>query len=266
MLRNRNKGLRAALTAIAMVAVMVVAACEGENLFSVPGGPGGGNANDPTAPEVTITSPRGDSLSAKPLGDSVYVAARVKDNVAVASLRFYGIAVRGDPELGTDVVVQRYAEKTVTLPAGVRDTTIMRYLLATPDSTKETGLIVVEATDDVGNVRADTVSLVLGGPDVQILDVEDGQSIQAGLNLSLRVRAQDPQGITQVRIDIGGAFSRTLTRSFPAPDGFGGRRHGRHGAGRHHGDDHAGGGRPQRAGRLRTGRPHHADRDLLHRG
>ena len=216
MLRNRNIGLRAALTAAAMVGVMVVAACEGENLFSVAGGPGG-NANDPQAPDVTITSPRGDSLSAKPLGDSVFVAARVKDNVGVASVRFYGIALRGDPALGTDVVVQRYAEKTVTLPNGVRDTTLMRYLQPTPDSTKETGLIVVEATDDVGNVTADTVSLVLGGPDVRILDIVDGQSIQAGLNLSLRVLTQDPNGITQVRIDLGGAFTRTLTRTFTAP-------------------------------------------------
>ena len=210
-------GLRVALTAAAMVGVMVVAACEGENLFTGPGGPGTTNANDPDAPEVTITAPRGDSLSAKPLGDSVYVAARVQDNVGVASLRLYGISLRGDPDLGTDVVVPRYVEKIVTLPTGTRDTTVMRYLQPTADSTKETGLIVVEATDGVGNISADTVALVLGGPDVQILDVIDGQSIQAGLNLSLRVLAQDPQGITQVRIDIGGAFSRSLTRSFPAP-------------------------------------------------
>lgn len=212
---NSNTRVRVALTAAAVAGVMMVAACEGENLFSVGGGAPGTNANDPEAPQVTITSPRGDSLSARPLGDSVLVEARVEDNVGVASLRLYGISVRGDVSLGTDEVIQRYAEKTVALPEGTRDTTITRFLQATADSTKETGMIVVEATDGVGNVSADTVALVLGGPDVQILDIEDGQSIQSGLNLSLRVRGKDPQGITQIRISIDGAFTNTLTRSFP---------------------------------------------------
>ncbi len=216
MPRNRFLGARLAVTAAAMVGILVVAACEGENLFSVPGGAG---TSDARAPEVTITAPRGDSLSAKPLGDSVFVSARVKDNVGVSSVRLYGIAERGNESLGTDTVVDRFAEKEIILGPGVRDTTLTRYLLPVPDSIKETALIVVEATDSVGNVSADTVNLILGGPDVTLLDVVEGQSVQAGLNLATRVVARDPLGIIAIQVDLHGAYEATVKKSIsPAAD------------------------------------------------
>jgi hypothetical protein len=157
---------------------------------------------DRKAPTAKILLPRGDSLSAKPLGDSVLVTARLADNFGVRSVRLRGIAHRGNRDLGTDTVVTRFVERAITFSAGVKDTTISRYLRATPDSTKETAQIVVIAADSAGNQATDTVNLVLGGPDVEILDIVDGQSIQAGLALTARVRAQDPLGITQVRIEI----------------------------------------------------------------
>jgi hypothetical protein len=216
MPRNRMMGTRSAITAAAMLGVMVVAACQGENLFSVPGGPGG-SGNDHEAPRVTITSPRADSLSAKPLGDSIFVQVDLRDNVGVASVRLFGVSLRGDASLGTDQVVPRFIEKTVTLPAATRDTIIERYLQAAPDTVKETAYIVAEATDAGGNVSTDTVAVVLGGPDVQLLDLEDGQSIQAGLNLSLRARAQDPLGLLLMRVELRGAFEKTVTKSFATP-------------------------------------------------
>ncbi len=207
---RRMNALRLFATVAAMGGVLTVAACDGENLFSVPRGSGGTSDQDSEAPVVQINSPRGDSVSAKPIGDSVFVSAHLTDDVGVRSVRFYGIAQRGDKSLGTDVVVERFAEKVVTLDSLVQDTTLTRYILATPDSVKETAKIIVEAVDTAGNIAADTVDLILGGPDVALLDVTDGQSIQAGLNMSVRVRAKDPLGIIQVRLEITGAFQRSL--------------------------------------------------------
>ena len=210
--RNGSFGLRLLVTTAAMAGVFFVAACDGENLFSVTGGPTVGSTDDDTqAPTVEITIPRGDSLSAKPIGDSVFVSARVTDDVAVRSVRFFGVAQRGDVDLGTDEVVQRFFEKTITLP-DVADTILTRYLLPTVDDVRETVQIVVEATDTAGNISTDTVDLILGGPDVELLDLEDGQTIQAGLNLSARVLAQDPLGIIQISLEITGAFQVSIVK------------------------------------------------------
>ncbi|HIF20816.1 MAG TPA: hypothetical protein EYQ27_02665, partial [Gemmatimonadetes bacterium] len=203
MRRKGSFGLRLLAVTAAMAGVLMVAACDGENLFSIDGGLV--TDADSVPPTVTITSPRGDSLSAKPIGDSVFVSAQITDDVAVRSVRFYGVAFRGDVDLGTDEVVERFEEKTVTL-ADVADTTLTRYLIATADSVRETVQILVEATDTAGNISTDTVALILGGPDVRLFDLEEGQTVQAGLNLSARMIALDPLGIIQVRVDVTGAF------------------------------------------------------------
>ncbi len=203
--------LRLLVTAGAMSGVLVVAACDGENIFSAPRVTVETEEDaDVEAPTVAINSPRGDSLSAKPLGDSVFVSVQVSDDVGVQSVRFFGIAQRGDIDLGTDEVVQRFEEKVITFDPVVTDTTLTRYILATPDSVKETAQIIVEASDSVGNISADTVDLILGGPDVLLLDIVEGESIQAGLNLSARVLAKDPLGIIQVRLDVTGAFEASV--------------------------------------------------------
>ncbi len=140
---NERTGMRLLITAAAMGSVLLVAACDGQNLFSVPGVPGAQAGEDTEAPVVVIGTPRGDSTSAKPIGDSVFVSAHLTDDVGVLTVRFVGIAKRGDPNLGTDEIVQRFEEKSITLPAGVEDTTLTRYLLPTADSVKETARIVV---------------------------------------------------------------------------------------------------------------------------
>ncbi|HKJ02592.1 MAG TPA: hypothetical protein VJ997_09060, partial [Longimicrobiales bacterium] len=124
-------GTRLLLTAAAMCGVLTVGACEGENLFSVPQGTGGSSSGsaDAEPPVVSITVPRGDSLSAKPVGDSVFVTAHATDNAGLRTIRMYGVARRGVDTLGTDTVVQRFRDKTITVAAGVKDTTVYRYLL-----------------------------------------------------------------------------------------------------------------------------------------
>ena len=69
----------------AIVGVLLLAACDGPNQFATPI-PGTGPGGDTRAPTVEIQQPRGDSLSAKPLGDSVLVRVDVADNTGVDSV------------------------------------------------------------------------------------------------------------------------------------------------------------------------------------
>ncbi len=210
--------VRAARFTAVLAGVLLLAACDGPNQFATPI-PGTGPGGDTKPPKVDIQLPRGDSLSAKPLGDSVLVRVRVTDNVGVDSVVFFGIANRGDKTLGTDTVVTRFTRKKVALPANTRDTTITRYLIPLPSKVKELSKIIVLAFDNEGNVAADTSSLVLGGPDVILQNIQAGQSIQAGLGLSLRVVARDPQGIIQIQINFAGAFTRSVVKTItPAAD------------------------------------------------
>ncbi|HSG09809.1 MAG TPA: hypothetical protein VLA36_15715 [Longimicrobiales bacterium] len=214
-------GTRLFVTAAAMGGVLAIAACEGENLFSVPGGAGGVGGADSEAPVVSITVPRGDSLSAKPVGDSVFVTAHVTDDVGIRSIRMYGVARRGVDTLGTSTVVQRFEEKSITVGAGIKDTTVYRYLLATSDTTKETAIIIVEAMDTLGNMAADSVDLILGGPDVVLVNVQNGLAITAGGQLNVGVQARDPLGITVVTLKLSGAYSAAVEwRPSPAVDSF----------------------------------------------
>jgi hypothetical protein len=193
---------------------MVLAACDGENLFtspSLPGGSGGGLGGG--APSVQIEAPVGDSTSAKPIGDSVLVTARIRDNTGIKTVQFDGFAFRGDESLGTNEVVARYETKVVDLLAPVGDTVLSRFLVATADSTRETAHLIVTATDTLGNAASDTVSILIGGPDVQLLNLEGGETIQSGRTLSLRVMARDPGGVRSVEVILGGVVSQTVSEA-----------------------------------------------------
>jgi hypothetical protein len=185
--------------------LLLAAGCDGENRFRTPIGTTG------DAPRVEIEVPTGGSRAAKPVGDSVRVQVRVRDDQGVTNVSFEGVALRGNAGLGTDELVPRYQPREVEL-AAVRDTVLTRFLQPTDDDTQETAAIIVTAVDEEGNTSADTVSLVIGGPDVQLLNLVNDQPVQAGLSLNLAVVARDPQGVTQVRIALSGAFADTIVR------------------------------------------------------
>ena len=106
---DNHSSVSARLTAM-LAGVLFLAACDGPNQFATPlPGSGTGPGGDTRPPEVDIQLPRGDSLSAKPLGDSVLVRVQVSDNIGVDSVAFFGIAERGDELLGTETVIARFA-------------------------------------------------------------------------------------------------------------------------------------------------------------
>ncbi len=116
-IRNRRRLLPLCTGLVALAALW---SCDGQNIFS-PGGFG----TDGMAPVIEIQSPR--APAARPVGDSVLIAAHAYDDVGVDSILFTGISYRGDAGLGTDTIVVRYVSKMVRFGASVPDTTVSRY-------------------------------------------------------------------------------------------------------------------------------------------
>jgi hypothetical protein len=127
------------------------------------------------------------------------------------------VSFRGDVDLGTDTTVLRYSSKMIRLAGSPQDTTVSRYLSATPDTTREASVLYAIAYDSNGNISADTVSLTIGGPRVQFLTLEDDQQVQAGLGLNLQVEAADPEGILDLVINIDGVFDAEIEFPFNPP-------------------------------------------------
>lgn len=206
--------LRLKSALVGMAALAVLWSCDGENLFS-PSGTIVGDEGVGAPPQVEIEEP--EEPAARPVGDSVLIRARASDDAGVDSVLFGGVAFRGDSDLGTDTIVSRYFSKMVRFDAPSRDTTVSRYLNAHPDDTRETAVLFAIAYDSQGNLSADSVQVILGGPSVRFLTIQDDQQVQAGLSLNLQVEATDPEGILDLVIEVSGAFSNSIVIPFNPP-------------------------------------------------
>ena len=169
---------------------------------------------DSAAPTVEILRPTGPLASggdttAVGTGAPVRVEVRVQDESGIKEVRFIGIALRGDPELGTDTSVTRFAERVVTFPRPGTDTfptdTVIRRDLPQLGDSTEAVVIIVEATDLFNNVTTDTVPVIVGGPDVQIIRPTDGGTHNQATDLTIRVAISDPAGIESASLEISGA-------------------------------------------------------------
>lgn len=160
---------------------------------------------DRTPPTVTITRPG--SQATYPIGDSIRVDVDLVDNSGVVEVEFVGLAYRGDPDLGTDEVITRYEPKQVTLASAPQDTTLRRFIVATPETASELVSIIVTARDETGNVGADTVEVSVGGPRVEILSPADGEPVQSGRSVGVQIMATDPSGISRVELTFSGVAS-----------------------------------------------------------
>jgi hypothetical protein len=192
-----------------LLAGILFAACQGDNLFVDFTGTGG-SLQDGEIPVVNIQQPSPISAAAIPLGDSVLVTADIRDDAGITRVTFEGISVRGNASLGTQSFVPRFTSKTVDFVPPVADTTISRYLVAIPDTILETTQIIVTVFDSVGNSAADTVPLILGGPEVLFTNLVGGEIIQSGLTLGLSVQARDGAGVRQIEITVTGAVTATI--------------------------------------------------------
>jgi hypothetical protein len=202
---------RAATVALASFALL--AGCDqGNNPFRPLPDPGGstGATGDTVPPIVDILIPNAETPTVA-VGSEIFVRARVRDAVRLASVTFEGYAVRGSADLGTAQRVDRFVTKTVDLLADgrvVRDTVLDRFLEATADTLAEAGVyIVVTARDTAGKVAADTFRVALGGPRVQLQDPVPVSPF-AGTQFSVRLIARDTRDLlTTVRVDGTGSFA-----------------------------------------------------------
>jgi hypothetical protein len=211
----------AALAALATV--LLLSACDSsDNPFrpTPPGGGGNEGQADVTPPTVDILLP-GTSTPTIAVGDSLFVQARVRDAAGLDSVLIEGYSVRGDPALGTAVRVNRWTPKSVDLfvPGATRavtDTTLSRFLYATPDTLPEGSVfVVVTAVDTAGLAQADTFQVAVGGPRLSVTQVNPQQEVRGGSQLTLRLQASDSRDmLNSVRVQGAGAFAFQLNFPF----------------------------------------------------
>jgi hypothetical protein len=212
-LKTRTRFLRAVCNAgLLGVALTVLGACEGENLFS--GDRPTFQTPDSALPGVTIIDPV-DGSSA-PLTGNLLVRADINDDNGIKQVRFQGVAIRGDSVTNTTVVT-RFTEVVVNFPqppslALPRDTTLARFLTPVAgDSTSENVLIIVTATDSLNNVRADTNRITVGGPRVTLRNPVSGSVLQTAGTFQITADATDPTvGLDSMKIYITGVITDSV--------------------------------------------------------
>lgn len=122
-----------------------LAACAGENLFTVP------TTGGAVGPTVEITVPQDNFAVA--VGEPVLVTVNVASTLGVTEVRFVGVSTVGAGDRFPDVIV--------ALPSP-QDTTISRTLEPNTLTTVEEVDIVVEATDLLGETATDRVTIQVG--------------------------------------------------------------------------------------------------------
>ncbi|HET7630854.1 MAG TPA: hypothetical protein VFK16_00925 [Gemmatimonadaceae bacterium] len=198
------------------------------------GGGGGGSGSsgstgpgDKQAPTVTIDTPAVGALVN--IGDSVLVAVRLHDDNALQSLALAGVKLTGSADLGTLQRTIRYTE--VTVPVGgvsfrpsLRDTTIRRYLHpAQPlDTTLDSLIVMAVVTDTAGNV--DTTSRAVNlvtGPRVTVVTPASGDSVPAGVGMTVTLHATHAQGVARLSFHAVGdstwptKLDTTISSTYP---------------------------------------------------
>ncbi len=222
----------ARLATLAVAAVALVQCGESGRFGTGPGGGGtgggtGGGGGTPGAscttgcPTVTIMQPATPAFPVG-VGDSVLVQFRATDNQGVVSIDIEGVAQRGNPAFGTDTVVARFTKRTLVIP-NRPDTTMARFLyVIKADSSTENALVIVTATDSLGNRGADTATVRLSaGPKLTISKPSAGGVSSIGKSITIQITANDPQGVRVVGWSTSGVLTRadsTIVSGSVLPD------------------------------------------------
>ena len=192
-------------------AVALVASCDTRlpTATTVGGTSPTSTSSSSTSPSIVIDSPLVGTLINS--GDSILVSVRLHDSKALRSAVISGLSEKGSVDLGTFVATPRY--RAIGIPAsgvfraGLRDTTIRRYLqpINPADTALDSLIIAVAATNEAG--VTDTVTRrvdIVAGPKVTIMSPTNGDSVPAGVGLSVAARAQSPNGVGRIDIHVKG--------------------------------------------------------------
>ncbi|MFO7894068.1 MAG: hypothetical protein R6U63_10050 [Longimicrobiales bacterium] len=156
-----------------------------------------------------------------PLGDSLQVIATIEDPAGISSVTMIGLSKRGDPSMGTDSVVERFAQKTITFPRPTEADTLPQvytvdpYILPTDNETTEPVEIFVVAEDALGNVSDTTKFMYVGGPAVEIAYPPEGFTVGVGSDFNVQVAVDDGTGVDSAQLILGGAMNGTYTLALP---------------------------------------------------
>jgi hypothetical protein len=181
-------------------------AIDGSGILSRPNPSKAFTVVDGKRPTLTFVAPvQGSRLN---VGDSLLVTARLQDNIGISRVTFWGESKRGDPALGTERTVVRYASLTApasgVFRAGLRDTTISRYLkVVAPIDTTADSLYVIGILGDAATPvpLADTarVSIRMAtGPKVKFLAPLASDSATAAAGLTVKLQATHPIGVAKL--------------------------------------------------------------------
>lgn len=169
---------------------------------------------DGQKPALTFLAPvAGAKLN---VGDSLLVTARLQDNIALQKVTFDGISVR-TPTAGIDQIITRYPQvsaPSATFRAGLRDTSVQRYLRvqAPIDTVTDTLVVTGVLTDLAGNTDTVRVKVkMVNGPTVIFLSPVLGDSATNGANLAVSLKALSTLGVTKL------GFRATGEPSWPTP-------------------------------------------------
>ncbi|MEO5814695.1 MAG: hypothetical protein ABIT20_05395 [Gemmatimonadaceae bacterium] len=183
---------------------------------------------DFTKPKLAFITPKvGGKVN---VGDSLFVTARLTDNLGVKFATFSAASPRGVPALGTADTVIRYPLITVpgngSFAPGVRDTTITRFLkVATPIDTLTDTLIVTGIIGDLaGNLDTTRIKIrVVSGPNVIYLSPVPGDSAIAGAGLTVTIQATHAIGVRSLGFRVQGdpswptKLDTTIVFALPTP-------------------------------------------------
>lgn len=189
--------------------------------------------SDAQAPTASFTQPKPAGKVA--VGDSILVTTVLHDNAGIARVVLSGFSARGNPALGTQDTVTRYtsvtAPSTGTFRAGLKDTTISRWLRAVaPVDTMQDSVRIRAVVSDASNNTGSAVTAVRMVPTLSITSLKAGQSLKPRDTVDVRVTAGDTSGVTylgyrllRVRISdsvvvssdsIGGGSAPSVTNIF----------------------------------------------------
>lgn len=231
MRHTANMGLRA-LSTTALLLGLVLAGCEGDNVFATGEAPGGGDpTEDSRAPEiifppfqdtavVVTDAETGEEFASVEdgagvsVGDSILVSALFTDNVGVTEVTFTGEAHRGDPQFGTDVVVRRFESKTVTFDEP-QDSIIVSRFLRQQGEDREEVYIKAITTDAAGNTARDSIVVVIGGPRARFINLPTTAVVDRAFPVDVRV--EDAEAVSRVVLEVTGAVETTIIHDLDPP-------------------------------------------------
>lgn len=198
------------------VGIAVVLSCDSSPV-TAPIGAGIGSTNsgssssgsDRTAPTVTVDTPVVGGLAN--VGDSILVVMHLHDDRALGSLTLVGYKETGNANLGTFQRTARFTSISVPATgqfrAGLRDTIIRRYLQpAQPvDTSLDSLVIIASVADSAGNADSTVRRIdIVAGPRVALLAPAPGDSVPAGVGMTVTLHATHTQGVAKVTYHVVG--------------------------------------------------------------